>query len=278
VAELIAQIVSAFSHFTPSSALDIAIVTLLFYGILMLVRGTRADQVLRGIILLFIFFSIAAAVFHLTMVDWLLSNSPLVLLVALPIIFQPELRRALEQVGRTSALINRPLATLATPLQPSSSEEVVDAVVRLAERQYGALIVLEGNTGLEDFVRSGTRVDGEVTSDLLVSIFFPHSPLHDGAVIVRGDRLVAAGCVLPLSDNPAALGHGTRHRAAVGITEQTDAACIVVSEETGVVSLARAGHLSENIAIERLSRFLEAFYHTHAQPSTPQIRPWGAST
>lgn len=277
MADLLSQIVSAFSRFTPSSALDIGIVTVLFYGILMLVRGTRADQVLRGIILLFIFFSVAAATFHLTMVDWLLSNSPLVLLVALPIIFQPELRRALEQVGRTSALINRPLATLSTPLQPSSSDEVIDAVVRLAERQYGALIVLEGNTGLEDFVRSGTRVDGEVTSDLLVSIFFPHSPLHDGAVIVRGDRLVAAGCVLPLSDNPAAMGHGTRHRAAVGITEQADAACIVVSEETGTVSLARAGHLSGSISIERLSRFLEAFYHTHMQTAPGPARPWEAS-
>jgi diadenylate cyclase len=212
------------------------------------------------------------------MVDWLLSNSPLVLLVALPIIFQPELRRALEQVGRTSALINRPLATLSTPLQPSSTEEVVDAVVRLAERQYGALIVLEGNTGLEDFVRSGTRVDGEVTSDLLVSVFFPHSPLHDGAVIVRGDRLIAAGCVLPLSDNPAALGHGTRHRAALGITEQTDAACIVVSEETGSVSLARAGHLMQNMNTERLARFLDAFNHSHAPVSAPQIRSWGASS
>jgi diadenylate cyclase len=116
-----------------------------------------------------------------------------------------------------------------------------------------------------------------VTSDLLVSVFFPHSPLHDGAAIVRGDRLVAAGCVLPLSDNPAALGHGTRHRAAIGITEQTDAACIVVSEETGTVSLARAGHLSENIAIERLTRFLEAFYHTHTQAAATLIRPWGAS-
>jgi diadenylate cyclase len=277
VADLISQIVSAFSNFTPSSALDIAIVTLLFYGILMLVRGTRADQVLRGIILLFIFFSLAAAAFHLTMVDWLLSNSPLVLLVALPIIFQPELRRALEQVGRTSALINRPLATLSTPLSPASADEVIAAVVRLSERKYGALIVLEGNTGLEDFVRSGTRVDGEITTDLLVSVFFPHSPLHDGAAIVRGDRLVAAGCVLPLSDNPAALGHGTRHRAAVGITEQTDAACIVVSEETGQVSLARAGHLTENIPIDRLSRFVDAFQHTHAAATATLIRPWGAS-
>jgi diadenylate cyclase len=186
-----------------------------------------------------------------------------VLLVAIPIVFQPELRRALEQVGRTSALINRPLSTLSTPLQPTTSDEILDAVQRLAERHYGALIVLEGTTGLEDFVRSGVRVDGDVTSDLLVTIFFVHSPLHDGAVIVRGDRILAAGCVLPLSDNPAAMGHGTRHRAALGLSEQTDAACIVVSEETGTVSMARGGHLTTNISPERLSRYIHAFYNSH---------------
>lgn len=275
MSDLLAEILSALGHFSFSSALDILIVTIIFYGILMLVRGTRADQVLRGVILLFIFFSIMAAVFHLTMVDWLLRNSPLVLLVAIPIIFQPELRRALEQVGRTSALINRPLATLATPLQPSSVDEIIDSVERLAERRYGALIVLEGTTGLEDFVRSGVRVDGDVTSDLLVTIFFVHSPLHDGAVIVRGDRILAAGCVLPLSDNPEAAGHGTRHRAAIGITEQTDAACIVVSEETGGISLARAGHITLGISVERLKRFLDAFYHTTVPAAETQLAAAG---
>jgi diadenylate cyclase len=148
-------------------------------------------------------------------------------------------------------------------LQPTTSDEILDAVQRLAERHYGALIVLEGTTGLEDFVRSGVRVDGDVTSDLLVTIFFVHSPLHDGAVIVRGDRILAAGCVLPLSDNPAAMGHGTRHRAALGLSEQTDAACIVVSEETGTVSMARGGHLTTNISPERLSRYIHAFYNSH---------------
>jgi diadenylate cyclase len=263
VHDLVSQVLSTFSRFTVSSALDILIVTVVFYGVLMLVRGTRADQVLRGVILLFIFFSIMASLFHLTMVDWLLRNSPIVLLVAIPIIFQPELRRALEQVGRTSALINRPLSTLATPLQTSTADEIAAGVRRLAERHYGALLVLEGTTGLEDFVRSGTKVDGDVTSDLLVTIFFVHSPLHDGAVIIRGDRILAAGCVLPLSDNPRAVGHGTRHRAALGLSEQTDAACLVVSEETGTISLARGGQLHTDISPERLTRFLNAFYNSH---------------
>jgi len=267
VHDLSSQLVSSFGRFTWSSALDILIVAVLFYGILMLVRGTRADQVLRGVILLFIFFSLVAAAFHLTMVDWLLRNSPLVLLVSIPIIFQPELRRALEQVGRTSAIINHPLATLSTPIQPASSDELLEAVRRLADRQYGALIVLEGTTGLEDFVRSGVRVDGDVTGDLLVTIFFVHSPLHDGAVIIRGNRVLAAGCVLPLSDSAAALGYGTRHRAAIGITEQTDAACIVVSEETGTVSLARNGHITSDVSLEHLGRFIQIFFHAHSTES-----------
>jgi diadenylate cyclase len=271
LADLVSRILSNFSRFTPNSALDILLVALVFYGVLMLVRGTRADQVLRGVILLFIFFSLAAAAFHLTVVDWLLHNSPLVLLVAIPIIFQPELRRALEQVGRTSAIVSHPLATLSTPLQPTAVDELVDGVHRLAERRSGALLVVEGTTGLEDFVRSGVRVDGDLSSDLLVTIFFAKSPLHDGAVIVRGDRILAAGVLLPLSDAPSAAGRGTRHRAALGITEQTDAACIVVSEETGQVSIARAGHLSSDLSLDRLTHYLEAFYRSHAQAVEPRL-------
>jgi diadenylate cyclase len=275
VQALISQILETFGRFSLSSALDILIVTIMFYGVLMVVRGTRADQVLRGVILLFIFFSIMAALFHLTMVDWLLRNSPVVLLVAIPIIFQPELRSALEQVGRTSAIINHPLATLQTPLLPATIEELVGAVDRLATRRYGALLVLEGTTGLEDFVRSGVRVDAEVTSDLLVTIFFVHSPLHDGAVIIRGDRVLAAGCVLPLTDNPRAAGRGTRHRAAIGITEQTDAACIVVSEETGQISIARAGNLLTNVGRDRLVRYIELFYNSRTPIAEPALVPTG---
>jgi diadenylate cyclase len=271
VHSVFSQVINTFGRFTLSSALDILIVSVLFYGVLMVVRGTRADQVLRGVILLFIFFSIMAALFQLTMVDWLLRNSPVVLLVAIPIVFQPELRRALEQVGRTSSIINHPLATLASPLQRSTAEEIVDAAERLAHRHYGALIVLEGATGLQDFVQSGVRVDSLVTSDLIVTIFFVNAPLHDGAMIIRGDRIMAAGTVLPLADNPRAVGLGTRHRAAIGITEQTDAACIVVSEETGQISVARAGHLRTDFTRERLLRYLEAFYSTRVPVPEPEL-------
>jgi diadenylate cyclase len=135
--------------------------------------------------------------------------------------------------------------------------------------------VLEGTTGLEDFVRSGVRVDAEVTADLLVTIFFVHSPLHDGAVIVRGDRVLAAGCVLPLTDNPRAAGRGTRHRAAIGITEQTDAACVVVSEETGQISIARAGNLLTDVSRERLVRYIELFYNARTPAQEPRLVPSG---
>lgn len=271
MSDLISQLLSTLSRFSLSSALDVIIVALLFYGVLMLVRGTRADQVLRGVILLFIFFVIMTSAFHLTMVDWLLHNSPIVVLVALPIIFQSEIRKALEQVGRTSAIINHPLATLSTPLQPTTVDELVQAVSLLSRDHYGALIVLEGMTGLEDFVQSGVRLDAEVSADLLTTIFFVHSPLHDGAVIIRSDRILAAGCLLPMSDSLMAAGRGTRHRAAIGITEQADAAAIVVSEETGAISIARGGHLISNVSEERLHRYLDAFFRAHPLSIEPRL-------
>ena len=265
MSHLIHTILSTFSRFGVSSAVDIVIVGLIFYGLLMLVRGTRADQILRGLIVVFIVLAMATSIFHLTMVDWLLRNSPLVLLVALPIIFQPELRRALEQVGRSSAIVNHPLAVFGSNAAPTTAvDEVATAAQRLAERRYGALIVIEGVTGLEDYVRSGVRVDAEVSADLLVNLFFPNSPLHDGAVIMREDRVLAAGCVLPLSDNLRTRSLGTRHKAAVGVTESTDAICLAISEETGSMSIARSGHLTTDIGPDRLQRFLTAFYHRQA--------------
>jgi diadenylate cyclase len=259
---LLHTIFSTFSRFGVASAVDVIIVGLIFYGLLMLVRGTRADQILRGLIVVFIVLAVATSVFHLTMVDWLLRNSPLVLLVALPIIFQPELRRALEQVGRSSAIVNHPLSVFVPPsMRTTTVDELVDAARRLGERRYGALIAIEGVTGLEEFVRSGRRVDADISADLLVNIFFPNSPLHDGAAILREDRILAAGCVLPLSDSVQARELGTRHRAALGVTEQTDAMCIAISEETGTISIARSGNLMRDVSPDRLHRFLTAFYH-----------------
>lgn len=261
---LLHTIVSTFSRFGVASAVDIVIVGLIFYGLLMLVRGTRADQILRGLIVVFIVLAVATSIFHLTMVDWLLRNSPLVLLVALPIIFQPELRRALEQVGRSSAIVNHPLSVFVAPtMRTTAVEELVAACRRLVDRRYGALIAVEGVTGLEEYVRSGVRVDADISTDLLVNIFFPNSPLHDGAAVLREDRILAAGCVLPLSDDLQSRELGTRHRAALGVTELTDAMCIAISEETGTISIARSGNLMRDVSPDRLQRFLTAYFRRH---------------
>jgi diadenylate cyclase len=253
---------STFSRFGASSVVDIVIVALIFYGLLMLVRGTRADQILRGLIVVFILLAIATSLFQLPMVDWLLRNSPLVLLVALPIIFAPELRRALEQVGRSSAIVNHPLSVFSTTQSRTTAvDELVEAVQRLAVDRVGALIVLEGVTGLEEYVRSGERVDAIISAELLTNMFFPNAPLHDGAVIVRGERVLAAGCLLPLTENHAGRSIGTRHRAAIGITEHTDAASIAISEETGAVSVVRSGHFMPDVTPDRVRRFVTAFYY-----------------
>jgi len=250
----LAQILStAFVRLDLRSFLDIFIVALILYLVLILLRGTTAMSLLRGIITILVFVLIVGNVFQLTVLNWLVRNSITALLVAIPIIFQPELRRALERIGRTG-------------LRGSSSyrggEELIDSIAfacrKLADRRYGALIVIERETGLQEYADTGIEIDGIVTTELLVNIFFPNSPLHDGAVILRDNRLVAASCVLPLSENPGGeQSLGTRHRAAIGIAERTDALSLVVSEETGMISVANNGRLVRNVDESRLRRFLE---------------------
>jgi diadenylate cyclase len=196
--------------------------------------------------------TILAYALNLTMLNWLLRNSIPALIVVIPILFQPELRRALEQIGRAGGLL---------PHSPtlSASAHVVDVIAiaarRLSERRWGALIVLERDTGLGEYVETGVPIDGALSVELVLNVFFPNSPLHDGAVIVRGERLGAAGCVLPLADVHASPTHyGTRHRAAIGISEQTDAIVIVISEETGSVSLVMRGRIERNLTEEQLRR------------------------
>ena len=244
------------------SGLDIVVVTLILFWVFMLVRGTRADQVLRGALLVIAVAAFAASALKLTVLDWLVRNSFPALLVAVPVIFQPELRRALEQIGRGSRIINRPLGALSAPLGDRTVNDICEACERLARLRYGALIAIERATGLQEYMTgAGQRIDGVVSVDLLVTIFFRNSALHDGAVIVQQDRVAAAKCVLPLSDNvPEGSGLGTRHRAALGLSEQTDAVIVVVSEETGGISLASNGRLIKGLSGERLRRVLGAFH------------------
>jgi diadenylate cyclase len=257
IERVVVEVAGLAPQFTWSSVLDILLVALVFYGLFRLFQGTQAVALLRGILVIALIFVLAASRF--TAFGWLLRNSLPMILVAIPVIFQPELRRALERLGRSAPLMMGRNAREAAAQQVI--HELAQAVESLARERTGALIVLEGETGLEEYIESGERVDADVSARLLATIFFPGTPLHDGAVIIRGDRIVAAACVLPLTQRDLADSSlGTRHRAAVGITEQNDAVVIVVSEETGIISLARAGRIARRLDGQRLRTILQAFY------------------
>jgi len=248
---------------------DILLVAVVIYGVLLLFRGTQAVQLLRGVILLALVVSLFGSIAQLTAFNWLLKSTGQALSVVVAIILQPELRRALDRLGRAGGLAFW-----------SGREVELDRVIseiaascrRLSERRHGALIVIERETGLQDHAETGVRLDSLVVDELLQTIFFPNTALHDGAVIIRGDRIVAAACVLPLAETIVSDTHlGTRHRAAVGITEQTDAIAIVVSEETGIISMARNGRIVRHLDERRLTTLLQALLR-------PRGRRWRSSS
>jgi diadenylate cyclase len=229
--------------------LDVLIVAYVIYRIAMLIRGTRTVQMIVGLVIVGAAFVISQ-VLGLFTLNWLLNNFLGSLFVILVVIFQADIRRALTRVGAQSFFGPR------TPAA-SVAEEITTAVAWLAARRIGALIVIEQDDGLNDFVESGRLVYGKVSPELLETIFMRGSPLHDGAVIVKGDQILAAGCVLPLSSNPnVSLALGTRHRAAIGMTEDSDAVVIVVSEEDGTTSIARRGELKREIQPNGVMSFL----------------------
>lgn len=234
--------------------LDILLVSFLIYEVLLFVRGTRTVSLIRGLllVLVLIWATSGLPIFH-----WLLSRLFLPGVIAIVIIFQPELRMTLERLGRGGPL-RRAVAGLSAEQTRRTIREVAAAVEEMAERRIGALIAIERDTGLEDVARSGMRLDATVSAELLHSLFIPSSPLHDGAVVIRGDQVLAAGCVLPQSDAPhLRVSTGLRHRAAVGLTERTDAVCLVVSEETGTVSLAVDGVLVRDLDRVRVAERLQ---------------------
>ena len=253
------QITWVLSHFSWVEAVDLALVASLAYLFLRLIEGTRAVQLLRGMILLIVVAALTSLFSPFPVLNWIIRESFPALVVAIPVIFQPELRRALERLGRTPRVVKRQIDK---PLPGTSRAlmEIMSACERLSDRRYGGLFVVEGATGLQDVIDTGVEIDATVGAELLVSIFFPGSPLHDGAVIVHGDRIVAARCLLPLSESPLLRGSGTRHRAAVSITEQTDAVCFAVSEETGSISLAANGTLTRGLNRERMESLLTDIY------------------
>lgn len=237
--------------------LDIVIVAFLIYQLFLLTRETRASQVLKGFGVLIIV-SWLSSFFGLVTLNWVLlsivNNGSLVLLI----LFQPELRRALERIGR-GANIDR--------FRNNKDEaqriitEVTQSLLSLSRRRVGALLVFEQKTGLKDYIETGTTIDSLISGPLIVNIFEPNTPLHDGAVIIRGDRIAAAACVLSLSDQSnLSRDLGTRHRAGLGVTESTDATVLIVSEETGIISMAQGGKLTRHLDADSLNRVLSGFY------------------
>lgn len=248
-----------FARLDGAAVVDILLVALAFFLLLYLVRTTQAVPLLRGIILLIAIIGLLVNVFQLLAFSWLLRQAIPALLVAIPVIFQPELRRALERMGRLGALLG-----------PGSSEKddiealietTVSACRSLTVRRHGALIVLERETGLQEYADTGVDLNADYSVELLLTIFDPHTPLHDGGVIVRDGRILTAACVLPLTTAFLADRRlGLRHRAGIGVTETTDAIAVIVSEERGSISIAHNGRIIRRLDADRLAAVLRAFY------------------
>lgn len=260
--QTVQDVLNVISQLSLWSVLDILIVAIIMYGVLMLFKGTSAFSVLYGIVLLMAAVLVVSSIPELIVLNWVLGNALPILSIAVLILFQPELRRAMERIGRVGVWINRPFAAPGAVGVSNPIDEICQAAKRLAERRYGALIVLERETGLQEYADTGVPVDGLVTAELLLTLFYPNSPLHDGAVIIRGDRVIAAASVLPLSDSLVDYQLGTRHRAAIGITERTDAISIVVSEETGTISFANNGRIVRHLDEGRLNKILTVLYRS----------------
>jgi diadenylate cyclase len=276
---LLGEIAYFFQRLTWLSILDLALVTIVFYLVLLLLRDTQAMVLLRGVIFFVVLFTLLTTFIDLPAFSWLVKTVVPALLFAIPVIFAPEIRRGLEKIGRagpdnlfmrkTYAQDERVKQTIHT---------VVTAAARLSARQHGALIVMQRREGLGDYIRTGVRLDADVTPELLLQIFYPNTPLHDGAVIIVDNLIVAASCVMPLSASGILTRSperqmGLRHRAALGTSEATDAVTVVVSEQTGSISIAHNGRMIRRLDSERLENILLAFY----QPSENQEeagKPW----
>lgn len=260
------------AHLTIFDAIDVAIVALLLIKIFSLIKETRAEQLVKGIMALLILTKLSDLL-HLYTMRWILTNVMSYGLLVIIIMFQPELRRALEYIGR-SRLFRGSLLSVSDDQLDNVIEALTATATSLSRQKIGALIVLERETGLNEIVDTGTRIDSLVTSDLLISIFFPNTPLHDGAVIIKNDRIKAASCFLPLTENKGlSRDLGTRHRAALGISERSDCLAIVVSEETGGISIATNGTLERHLDEKTLRHRLEQAY-TMKKESSGIMEQW----
>jgi diadenylate cyclase len=239
---------NSFSYLRP--ALEIGVLTVLIYNCLYFLRGTRAASILAGIIIILIVLTAASDSMKFEVISWLLSNLWAMLATALIVIFQPELRRAFAHLGSSPFTHHK-------DKKKEAITEVVTALINMSKQRVGALVVFERQIGMASIVDDAVPLDSKLNAYLIESIFFPNSPLHDGALVIKNNRVIAAHAILPLpQDESLILTLGTRHRAAIGITEETDAVAVVVSEETGMISIACRGRLKRNVKPEKLSRFL----------------------
>jgi diadenylate cyclase len=248
--------------------IEIPLMAIVIYYVLRFIEGTRVAgsvKLLAAFFTIGVFFIFALGRWaQLNVIMWLVDKSLPIIAIALLFIFQPELRRGLILLGRT------PFFSLLTRGESAAANEIFDAVIGLSKQQIGALIAIQREVGMRGYIERGVRVDAQVTAELLQSIFYPGTPLHDGAVIVQNNRVAAAGCLLPLTENiDVGVGMGTRHRAGIGVTEETDAICIVVSEETGGISVAMNGQIERNIDRERLRGILREFYVERSMTAEP---------
>lgn len=238
-----------------NNIVDILIVSVVFYKVWMLVKETRAVQLIKGIIILLIALKFSERA-NLVVINFLLKNTMTIGAVALLIVFQPELRKALEYLGRSKFLKQSFMEFMDEEVE-DTIHELIAAILSLSKTKTGALVAIEQETALLDIAATGTRLDSRISSELVQNVFFPNSPLHDGAMIIRKGRIEAAGCILPLSDNQLISKElGTRHRAALGLVETTDAFVLVVSEETGAISMARQGKLHRHLDGKILEKLL----------------------
>jgi diadenylate cyclase len=270
--KIIVELIWALQNLTPTAIIDILIVALFFFAISFFIRGTQAVALLRGILLLIAAVALVSNSLQLLALRWLLENLLTVLAIAIPIIFQPEIRRLLERLGQGTLFVRTQAPEV---VRLRIIEDICQAAERLAERRHGALVVLERNSGLQEYIRTGITVNAEVSPQLLLTIFSPKTELHDGAVIIdRAGRIAAAAAVLPLSSvrNMQAPKLGTRHRAALGLSETSDAIVVVISEETGRISIAQNGRLIAKLDGKRLRTILNAFYGLDRRPEDALAR------
>ncbi|MBQ4151731.1 MAG: diadenylate cyclase CdaA [Schwartzia sp.] len=266
------QLRGIFMTIGPLDVLDILLVAIIFYKMYEMLEDTRAITIVKGLIVLMVL-TMAANLMELHAIYWMFQKFVTLLFVALPIVFQPELRRTLEHLGQgrffgKSVFLNDEEAR-------SLVKELESAVFRLSKQKIGALIVLEREMGLNDICASGIQIDGLVTADFLMNVFIPNTPLHDGAIVIRGKRLIAAGCLLPLTDNHSLSSElGTRHRAAIGLSEQCDALVVVVSEETGIVSVCEEGRIVRSLDPEQLRSYLRPIFKQESVSIKEIVANW----